>query len=498
MLGRRVDLSQVRALFAAGRTEDAIKALKAQGLDPSKMNLFQQEALKNATGGLDLNSLQKIATRTGRSGGELEGEKVKVGNKQFILTKNAAESAKAIGSAVASAMIDVQKTLLESKAEQQRQQAIQDNTQGLKDLMTSLNRTEMMKTIVTSAGTALSMLAGGVLFYKLGPKILSKALTTSLTNAGLVTTAAKVGATTAATAGSQFAGLKLVGQNMVHNSAGKFVSRATADAYKANLGWVAAKSGQMFAPGSTQAAAIIAARQGGLAAGAPAIAGSTSPLLGATLTTTALTAAIKPTVGEVFKTSLKVGVKGIRGPLAAIFAGLDYKDRKDAGQNNTQAVAGATSGAAGSLAGFAGGMALGTLTGPAAPIVSPILGFIGAIGGYFGATSIADSLTGANEPVVESQEKVELLLTDAEIAEASRAGLLLSDSAYTVELQKEMVAQLGLANTLLYGLLDEEKWLSVNVDGKKILQALESTARKQFAISRTKDTRTVSARRPTT
>ena len=72
MLGKRVDLSQVRALFAAGKTEDAIKALKAQGLDPSKMNMFQQEALKNATGGMDLNTLQKIATRTGRSGGELE------------------------------------------------------------------------------------------------------------------------------------------------------------------------------------------------------------------------------------------------------------------------------------------------------------------------------------------------------------------------------------------------------------------------------------------
>jgi hypothetical protein len=60
MLGKRVDLSQVRALFASGDQEGALRALKAQGLDPSKMNMFQQEALKNATGGLDLNSLQSL------------------------------------------------------------------------------------------------------------------------------------------------------------------------------------------------------------------------------------------------------------------------------------------------------------------------------------------------------------------------------------------------------------------------------------------------------
>jgi hypothetical protein len=109
MLGKRVDLSQVRALFASGKTEEAVMALKAQGLDPSKMNLFQQEALKNATGGLDLNSLQKIATRTGKTGGELGQENVSIGNKKFLMTKESAESAKAVGSAVASAMAELAK-----------------------------------------------------------------------------------------------------------------------------------------------------------------------------------------------------------------------------------------------------------------------------------------------------------------------------------------------------------------------------------------------------
>ena len=495
MLGKRVDLSQVRALFAAGRTEDAIKALKAQGLDPSKMNLFQQEALKNATGGLDLNSLQKIATRTGRTGGELEGEKVKVGNGTFILSKNAAESAKAVGSAVASAMVDVQKALLESKAEQQRQKAIEENTEGLKDLMNSLNRTEMMKSIATGIPAAIAMLIGAGIMAFMGPRMLGKALTTALKNAGIggagAAGAASAGA--AGAAGSQFAGLKMVGKHgNVHNAAGKFVSKASADAFKASQGYVASKGGVYYKPGSPQANAIMAARPGGLAAGAPAIAGSTSPLLGATTATgTSALSGAKPGFGARVGSNLKSGVRGMGGILTAVFAAMEYKDRKDAGQSTLQAGAGAAGGAAGGLAGAAIGAAI---SGPLAPIGA----LVGGMVGYFGGSSIADSLTGANEPMVESQEKVELLLTDTEINEAIRAGDLLSDSRYSVKLQEEMVAQLGLANTLLYGLLDEEKYLSVNVDGKKILQALESTARKQFAITRTKDTRIVSARRPTT
>ena len=60
MLGRRVDLSQVRALFAAGRPEDALRALKSQGLDPSTMSIFAQESLKSALGGMSLDDIQKV------------------------------------------------------------------------------------------------------------------------------------------------------------------------------------------------------------------------------------------------------------------------------------------------------------------------------------------------------------------------------------------------------------------------------------------------------
>ena len=478
MLGKRVDLSQVRALFAAGRTEDAIKALKAQGLDPSKMNLFQQEALKNATGGLDLNSLQKIATRTGRTGGELEGEKVKVGNGTFILSKNAAESAKAVGSAVASAMTAVQQTLLESDAEKARQTAIENNTQGLKDLMTSLNRTELMKSIATGIPAAIAMLIGAGIMAFMGPRILGKALTTALTNAGIGGAgAASAGA--AGAAGSQFAGLKMVGKHgNVHNAAGKFVSKASADAFKASQGWVASKGGVYYKPGSPQANAIMAARPGGgLPMGAtPATVGGSSILSGA-----------KPGFGARVGSNLKGGVRGMGGVLTALFAAYDYKQRKDAGQTTLQAGAGAAGGAGGALAGAAIGTA-----------ILPIFGtLVGGMLGYMGGSSLADTLTGANEPAIEAQQNTELALTEGQLAQAKASGDLLSDTAYTIELQKEMVAELGLATTLLYDIAENNRGLfqSVNIDGKKVMEALQSTSRKQFGVARNYATTTVAARK---
>ena len=478
MLGRRVDLSQVRALFAAGKTEEAIRALKAQGLDPSKMNMFQQEQLKNATGGMDLNALQKIATRTGRTG-ELEGEKVKVGNKTFLLSKQAGESAKAIGSAVASAMTEVQKTLLESEAEKQRQTAIENNTAGLKDLMNSLNRTEMAKSIATGIGAAIPMLIGAAIMAFMGPRILGKAMATALRNAGIGGAgAASAGA--AGAAGSQFAGLKMVGKHgNVHNAAGKFVSKATADAFKASQGWVASKGGVYYKPGSPQANAIMAARPGGgLPMNTPA--GGTSALTGATAAGTSTLSGVKPTLGTRVGSNLKGGVRGMGGVLTALFAAYDYKQRKDEGQTTTQAAAGAGGGAAGALLGAAVGAAL-------IPPLAPIGALVGGMAGYFGGSSIADSLTGANEPLVISQQNTELALTTGQLNQAITNGELLSDSAYTIELQKEMVAQLGLSTTLLYEIADYNArgvFQSVNIDGKKVMEALASTSRRQFGVAR--------------
>jgi len=109
LLGKQVDLSEVRAKFASGDTEGGLKALKSQGLDPKDMDMFQQEALQQALGGLDLSSISKVAQNTGAAVGGLQAGSAKGGNQQFLGTKQAAEQTLAAKSAqisAATAIID--------------------------------------------------------------------------------------------------------------------------------------------------------------------------------------------------------------------------------------------------------------------------------------------------------------------------------------------------------------------------------------------------------
>ena len=183
MLGRRVDLSQVRAKFAAGDQKGALAALKAQGLDPSKMNQFQQEQLKNATGGMDLNALQKIATRTGRTG-ELGGADTRTENEKFLKTVTDAESSKAIGLAVANALANVAKQdKLVGAQEEQRQKNIAADSDDIKKNMKKLAGLQAEKSIMSSGGGAaiIGSIIGAVLpsvIGKLGPKLLKSSIKT--------------------------------------------------------------------------------------------------------------------------------------------------------------------------------------------------------------------------------------------------------------------------------------------------------------------------------
>ena len=92
MLGKNVDLSEVRAKFASGDQKGAMEALKAQGLDPAQMDMFAQEQLSQALGGMDLNSLSKIATKSGANVGGLKEGNAKGGNQAFLSKTQAAEA----------------------------------------------------------------------------------------------------------------------------------------------------------------------------------------------------------------------------------------------------------------------------------------------------------------------------------------------------------------------------------------------------------------------
>jgi len=71
ILGENVDLSQVRALFAAGRVSEAGALLKSSGLAAKAQGagLFAVEALKQATGGLDLTQMNAAEYQKGPAKG---------------------------------------------------------------------------------------------------------------------------------------------------------------------------------------------------------------------------------------------------------------------------------------------------------------------------------------------------------------------------------------------------------------------------------------------
>jgi hypothetical protein len=92
LLGEQVDLSEVRAKFAAGDTTGALESLKAQGLNPEDMDMFQQQALQDALGGMDITSISKLNKNGAANVGNLQAGNVQAGNKQFLSTKVGAEA----------------------------------------------------------------------------------------------------------------------------------------------------------------------------------------------------------------------------------------------------------------------------------------------------------------------------------------------------------------------------------------------------------------------
>jgi hypothetical protein len=448
MLGKRVDLSQVRALFAAGKTEEAIKALKAQGLDPSKMNMFQQEALKNATGGLDLNSLQKIATRTGRDGGELGKGNVGKENEIFINAKQSAESAKMIGQEVAAAMADIQKGLLGGQKELQRQLNIQANTFNIQKDMLEVIRLNKLKEI-ESSGVGYGLAGAGIATALTLLLTKGKGLGKFLGKGGNIFSKTPTGNTmTPSMSGSSISsGLKYNSSGRVINAqTGRFAPSGTANAFKA--------SQSLVQPAGT----------------------FTKPGMGSSFTSTMANTA-KTSVGSKVASNLASSVKGVGGVLSVLTAAYDYKTRKDQGQSTLQAASGAGGGAAGALAGAALGSAI-------VPVIGTIIG--GAIG-YWAGSSLADELTGANEPQVEAQEEMAgtYEMTNAQLQTEIKNGNLLNSSEYAVELQQKMLEVMGLQAEFLNDIAESNRSVtSVNLDGSKVLSLLNSRTAKNYGVTR--------------
>lgn len=144
MLGKDVDLSEVRQKFAEGDTQGALKALKDSGLDPGEMDMFQKDMLQKATG-MDLDSLSKIAKNKGVEVGDLKATDLKTDN-QKLLDQNISAAASL---ATISANIAAQGSILQNSLTAQesiaKKQGIIDNVAGLKDITKDKLLVEMQK-----------------------------------------------------------------------------------------------------------------------------------------------------------------------------------------------------------------------------------------------------------------------------------------------------------------------------------------------------------------
>jgi hypothetical protein len=258
MLGKNVDLSEVRAKFASGDTEGALKSLQAQGLDPKSMDMFQQQQLSSALGGMDLSTLSKVATNTGRSGGDLQAGNAGAGNKSFLQRSTNAQASLASQQAQISAdqaIVDAKlsqqiteayltsdgyKTYQNALADQAVKQANLNaeitkafqNTQAYINAIAQTNQlaTERAFTenLISAGGAILGGVVGnalggkieGIIAKKVGTKVASKTATTAgktvASTAGKTAgktaakTAGKVGTKTVAKVGAKAVGKSLL------------------------------------------------------------------------------------------------------------------------------------------------------------------------------------------------------------------------------------------------------------------------------------------------
>lgn len=164
MLGKNVDLSEVRAKFASGDQEGALKALQAQGLDPSQMNMFQQQQLQSALGGMDLNTLQKIATPGYQEDadigkvGKLEEKSAKAANDAYLTMKQSAASALA----TQEAMIAGQKAVSDA-ALSTIETATFQNSAAYRQYLADSAKLDIDRMFSENLGGAIAAAIGGVL-----------------------------------------------------------------------------------------------------------------------------------------------------------------------------------------------------------------------------------------------------------------------------------------------------------------------------------------------
>jgi hypothetical protein len=161
MLGKNVDLSEVRSKFASGDTSGALEALKAQGLDPKSMDMFQQQQLQEATG-MDLTTLSKISSNTGKNV-ELGEGNAKKGNQSFL---NKTESA-AKTEEIANANISVKEAAFGISMDAMKERAVLANEE-VRAIEKQIAQLDALKNAEVGLTTALISILSGLLTSEAG------------------------------------------------------------------------------------------------------------------------------------------------------------------------------------------------------------------------------------------------------------------------------------------------------------------------------------------
>jgi hypothetical protein len=485
MLGRNVNLSEARALFAQGKTDDALKSIKAQGLDPTKMNMFQQEALSQALGGLDLDSIQKISTGSAKDVSAQTGN-VKAGNKGFLSTTQAAQSTLA----AQQASISAQTAIIDAKLSGEITKAYLQSD-GYKQYQKNLLQQQKDQALLENEITNSYLKSPAYQKYQsflLGQQMAESKLNTLeentfITSAGAIKNAADAArlgidrmfsdnlmtglATLAGGIAGNYLGKKLGGVQRVFvvNQDGDSSVTDIPDSDSSNSKKKKTRTRTPRGPrGGSKMSKIF---------------NSAKNLL--------------PKIGNSLKPAnlLKGGSKLLKGGLAGIIGGiaLDSFAENQAAKGNKKTAAGADI-ASSALSGAGYGAMIGSIIPGVGNVVGGAVG--GLLGGAYGLYQNWGAFSGPATPGKSAPKKAgatapkgSTAVPGAGSTPPKGSSIVLSDVQYQTRLQTKMVELLGVSAALLQNILtDGGKDKSIQLNNVTLNKALMINAKKQMAVAR--------------
>jgi hypothetical protein len=497
MLGKNVNLSEARALFAQGKTDDALKSIKAQGLDPTKMNMFQQEALSQALGGMDLDSIQKIATGSAKDVSAQTGN-VKGGNKEFLKTTQSAQST--LASQTAS--IQAQTAIVDAKLSGQITKAYLESD-GYKQYQKNLLQQQKDQALLENEITNSYLKSPAYQKYQsflLGQQMAESKLNTLEENTFITSSGAIKNAADAAKLGIERmfdenwrTGLAAIAGGIGGNIVGKGIEKLMGGVQKVfvvNQDGDSSVTDMLDSDGPDSKNKKPRKTRGPKGPRGPRPGGSKMSKIfnSAKSLLPKITNSLKPA------NLLKGGAKLLKGGLPGIIGGLALNafGEDQAAKGNKKTAAGADI-ASSALSGAGYGAMIGSIIPGVGNVVGGAVG--GVLGGAYGLYQNWGTMTAPSAPAAKAPSTAK---TPAKAGTTTVVGApgaqgggvsvpagMLSAAEYQVKLQIKMVQLMGVSAALLEAILletDSKPVLSVN--GIKLNQQLMASSLKTMAVNR--------------